>query len=359
MIFTEIVEDQQCTKSTFGKLPDGQEVYEYTLSNENGLSVSILNYGGIIRSIKVPDRNGEISDILLGHENLAEYLTDKYYLGALIGRYANRIGPGTHKLDDHIQQLDRNEGQNTLHGGSCGFNKVLWQSQIVQSDGHPTSLKLSHLSPDGDQGFPGNLEISVNYSLNDLNELSIIFEAVTDATTVISLTLHPYFNLAGQGSGSILDHELQLHADRFLPIDKTLIPTGEYRPVNNTPMDFRNTRPIKTRIGESYNQLALACGYDHNWLISNWDGSLKEVAQVCDPDSGRQLTLYATTPGLQFYSGNFLGESGNPIEYRSGFCLEPQFFPDSPNQGKFPTTVLRAGEKYEHQFKYRFGVSSI
>lgn len=327
------------TKKYFGTA-DKQEIYLYTLTNERGLEVSITNYGGAVVSLKTVDRNGSFADIVLGYDTLEEYVNNPRYFGGLIGRHANRIGLGKFSLDGVEYQLTQNNGANHLHGGARGFDKRVWQ---VTDD--TTSLRLEYLSRDGEEGYPGNLTAEVTYTLSRDNELKTEYRATTDRETIVNLTNHSYFNLAGHGT--ILDHELTLHAGGFTPVSSELIPTGEIKSVEDTNMDFREGRPIATG------------GYDHNFVLMNYDGSLRRAARLYEPNSGRVLEILTTEPGMQFYSGNFLdgslrGKGGAVYHQYTGLCLEPQQFPDTPNHANFPSTVLRPGEVYKHVSVYHF-----
>lgn len=346
------------SRDSFGTLPDGTEVHLYTLTNANGLVARITNYGGIMTELHVPDREGKIEDILLGSDRLEDYLSQTFYLGALIGRYGNRIDGGRFELDGSTYKLPANDGDNHLHGGVKGFDKVPWTAKPVEGR---AALELSYLSEDGEQGYPGNLDVTVVYELTDENALVIRYEATTDAPTIVNLTQHNYYNLRGQGEGSIVDHELQIHADRYTPVDEGLIPTGELAPVEGTPMDFRKPRPIGSRIEAENEQLARGAGYDHNWVLSNEpsEGDLRLAARLYEPGSGREMTVLTSEPGLQFYSGNFLdgtlaGKDGAVYHFRYGLCLETQHFPDSPNQPEFPSTRLDPGETYRTTTHYVF-----
>ena len=330
-------------KRHFGNT-DGQDVSLYTLTNSRGLEVSIANYGGAVVSIKAPDRRGELADVALGFETLEEYVRNPRYFGGLIGRHANRIGLGQFSLNEHEYQLTQNNGVNHLHGGAKGFDKRVWAATDETSNDSAV-LRLEYLSVDGEEGYPGNLKANVTYTLSSNNELEINYEATTDRDTIVNLTSHAYFNLAG--TGDILDHQLTLHAVAFTPVSKELIPTGEMESVENTVMDFRQSRPIATG------------GYDHNFVLKDYDGSLRPAARLYEPNSGRVLEILTTEPGIQFYSGNFLdgsltGKGGVAYEQYAGLCLEPQHFPDAPNHADFPSTVLRPGEVYKHVSKYRF-----
>lgn len=335
-------------KRHFGNT-DGQDVSLYTLTNSRGFEVSITNYGGAVVSIKAPDRRGEFADVALGFDTLEEYVRNPRYFGGLIGRHANRIGLGRFSLNGVEYQLTQNNGVNHLHGGAKGFDKRVWAATDEASNGSAV-LRLEYLSVDGEEGYPGNVRAQVTYTLSPDDELEINYEATTDRDTIVNLTNHAYFNLAG--GGDILGHQLTLHADAFTPVSKELIPTGEIKSVENTPMDFRRAKAIGT-------DLSLAGGYDHNFVLTDYDGSLRPAARLYEPNSGRMLEILTTEPGIQFYSGNFLdgsltGKGGVVYHQYAGLCLEPQHFPDAPNHANFPSTVLRPGEVYKHVSKYRF-----
>jgi aldose 1-epimerase len=344
----------------FGTTPAGEDVELYTLRNTHAVEVRITNYGGIVTRLLVPDGDGIPGDIVLGYDSLSSYLAGSPYFGAIVGRYGNRIARGRFVLDGTEYTLARNNGENHLHGGLKGFDKVVWQAEPYEGEAE-TGLRLSYVSDDGEEGYPGRLSVTVTYALTNENELRIEYQAETDKPTVVNLTHHSYFNLAGHDSGDILGQELELAASRYTPVDSGLIPTGELRPVAGTPMDFREPISIGARIEEADEQLRFGGGYDHNFVLDGYDGSLRFAARVYEPTSGRVMEVYTTEPGIQFYSGNFLdgsnvGKGGTPYEYRSGFCLETQHFPDSPNQPQFPSTVLRPGERYESTTVYRFTV---
>jgi len=349
------------TKKSFGKTPDGQPVDLYVLTAKGGAEACITNYGGAVVSLKVPDRNGKLADVVLGYDNADGYVNDKSFFGALVGRYGNRIGHAQFALDGKTYTLAKNNGENSLHGGIKGFNKAVWTAKIIPAkDGQ--SLELSYLSKDGEEGFPGNLKVSVVYTLTDSNALRITYSAISDKKTVVNLTNHSYFNLAGQGSGDILGHLLIIQADKFTPVDAGLIPTGEFRDVAATPFDFRKELAIGARIDQDEEQLKLGGGYDHNFVLqrSN-DPEESMAARVLEPVSGRVLEVWTTEPGVQFYTGNFLdgktiGKGGVTYPRRSAFCLETQHFPDSPNQPKFPSVVLNPGERYHTITTYKFSV---
>ena len=332
------------TKTSFGTTA-GAEVYLYTLTNDRGLAVSIINYGGAVTSLLVPDRSGKPGDIVLGFEKLDEYVRNPRYFGALIGRHANRIADGRFSLDGVEYQLPQNNGKNHLHGGFHGFDKRVWN--IAEDE---NALHLSYFSKDGEEGYPGNVEAFVDYVLAD-DELRIDYRATTDRDTIVNLTNHSYFNLRSEGT--ILDHELRLNADSFTPVSEDLIPTGEIKLVNKTPMDFREGRAIGSQIGLT------ASGYDHNFVLNDWDGTLKFAVRLYEPTTGRVLEILTTQPGMQFYSGNFLdgsfvGKRRVVYEKYAGLCLEPQHFPDAPNHSNFPSTVLRPGEEYRQATVLRF-----
>lgn len=330
----------------------------FTLTNQQGLSAKITNYGGIVMALYVPDRSGQLDDIVLGFETPEEYLHPHPYFGALIGRFGNRIAKGKFTLHGIEYTLVQNNGVNSLHGGLKGFDKVIWDAKPTDTPDGP-ALELTYLSPDGEEGYPGNLLVKVIYTLTQQNELKIDYTATTDADTVINLTHHSYFNLAGAGNGDILDHELTLNAARFTPIDETLIPTGELRPVAGTPFDFSRPTKIGLRIDEPDEQLKYGLGYDHNWVLNNSADPLTLAARVSEPSSGRIMEVWTTEPGIQFYSGNFLdgsniGKGDKVYQHRYGFCLETQHFPDSPNQPNFPSTVLKASQTYHSTTIYKF-----
>ena len=346
------------TKAPFGRLPDGRHATLYTLTNGNGLIVKITDFGGIITEIHAPDRDGKFADIVLGYDSVEPYVNDSPYFGALIGRYGNRLREGRFAIDGRPFQLPCNDGANHLHGGLDGYHKVLWRAVPFQ-EGTSVGLTLMHRSPDGEQGYPGTLDVTVVYELNGDNELVMAFDAVTDKATPVNLTQHSYFNLAG--GGDILDHQLMLDADAITPVDSTLIPTGAIAPVAGTPFDFRSAHAIGERIGQEDEQLRFGSGYDHNFVLNKPRPQASTLAaRVSHPGSGRVLELITEEPGVQFYSGNFLdgkltGKLRN-YPFRSGFCLEPQHFPDSPNQPSFPNTILRPGEEYATVSKFKFSV---
>ena len=346
-------------KTSWGKTPDGEEVDLYTLTNKNGVEVAISTYGGAVVSLKVPDRNGKLADVVLGYDSLDGYVNDKSYFGAIIGRYGNRIGHARFTLDGKTYTLAKNNGENSLHGGIKGFNKAVWTAKETPSpDGQ--ALELTYLSKDGEEGFPGILHVRVIYTLTDSNELKIGYSATTDKKTVVNLTNHSYFNLAGAGSGDILGHILMIEADKFTPVDSGLIPTGELRDVAGTPFDFRKPTAIGARINADDEQIKLGGGYDHNFVLRRNPGDpISLAARVMEPKTGRVLEVWTDQPGVQFYTGNFLdgsakGKGGLAYTKRSAFCLETQHFPDSPNQPKFPSVVLSPGERYHTTTIYKF-----
>lgn len=347
------------TVKPFGTLPDGGKAELYTLTNRNGSVARISNYGGTVTSLTMPDRNGRFSDIVLGFDTLSQYVKESPYFGCLVGRYGNRIAKGRFTLDGQQYQLATNNIGNALHGGIKGFDKVLWQATLKVTAQGP-SLTLTYISKDGEEGYPGNLKVTATYTLTNRNELKLVCRATTDKATVLNLTHHSYFNLAGQGNGTILDHVLTLDASRYTPVDKTLIPTGKVVTVKGTPFDFRKPTPIGARIDTKDEQLTFGGGYDHNFVADKLlPGTLTRIARVEDPTSGRVMEVLSTEPAVQFYSGNFLdgtlkGKGRKAYVHRGAFCLEPQHYPDSPNHRNFPSTVLRPGETYRNTIVYRF-----
>jgi aldose 1-epimerase len=346
------------TREAWGSTPAGA-VDRYTLSNGHGLVVRVLTHGGVVQSIEVPDRDGGTANVALGFDTIQGYLDNPGpYFGAIIGRYGNRIAKGQFSLGGVAVQVPVNDGPNSLHGGTPGFDQRIWAAEVRDD-----ALVLSHVSPDGDQGYPGTLTVTVTYSLTGDNGLRIDYHATTDAPTVVNLTNHSYFNLAGEGSGDVYDHVLRIDADGFTEVDATLIPTGEIAPVDGTPLDFRVPTPIGARIRDNHVQLLRGGGYDHNWVLAGPGGELRDVAHVAEPRTGRTLTVLTTEPGVQFYSGNFLtgafaGTSGRTYRQGDGFALETQHFPDSPNQPRFPSTELRPGQAYSSTTVYIFGTHS-
>jgi aldose 1-epimerase len=351
------------TKADFGKTPDGAAVEIYTLRNSKGMEAKIMTYGGIVTSLKVPDKSGQLGDVVLGFDSLDGYVNDAYkkampYFGALIGRYGNRIAGGKLVLDGTTHQLPQNNGANSLHGGPNGFHKAVWSVEEAEVGEHGPELELTYVSKDGEEGYPGNLTIHAAYSVTEDNALKVKFKATTDKKTVCNLTHHSYFNLAGKGD--ILGHVVTINADKFTPVDGGLIPTGELRPVAGTPFDFLSPHAIGERIGADDEQLKLGKGYDHNWVLNKpQPGKLSLAATVSEPASGRVMEVWTTEPATQFYAGNFLdgsltGKGGWVYQLRNGFCFEPQHFPDSPNHAAFPTTELKPGETYKNTIIYKF-----
>jgi aldose 1-epimerase len=346
------------TKAPFGKLPDGREVSKYTLTNRNGIELAVINYGGVVVSLKAPDKNGTVADVVLGYDSLSSYVAGSPFFGALIGRYGNRIAKGKFSIDGTQYTLPVNNGENHLHGGPQGFDKVFWNIEEVSStDG--ASVKLTYRSVDGEQGYPGNLDAEVIYTLTDNNEWMIKYSATSDKKTVVNLTQHTYFNLTGDVNNDILGHQLTIQADKFLPVDKGLIPTGELKPVANTPFDFTKAATVGSRIENKDEQLTLGKGYDHCWVLNGASDNLRVVASLYDSTSGRMLEVSTTEPGLQFYSGNFLDgknitKGGVPANFRHGLCLETEHFPDSPNKPSFPSVLLEPGKTYTTTTVYKF-----
>jgi len=348
------------TVKSFGQLKDGTPAHLYTLQNSSGFRADITDFGGTVVSVFAPDKDGALADVSLGFDNVADYETRSPYFGATIGRYGNRIGAKGFTLDGVRYTPPLNSGppeaRCTLHGGT-GFDKALWRARPTMIDGDP-ALVLEHTSPDGDQGFPGTLEVEVTYRVTPDNALRIDYRATTDKPTVVNLTNHTYFNLRGEGTGTILDHVLTIHGGRITPVDPHLIPTGAFMPVAGTPFDFTSPHVIGARIGADHEQVKFGGGYDHNWVLDKPAGKLALIATLHDPTSGRVMDVLTTEPGVQFYSGNFLngakGKSGHTYAKRDGLCLETQHFPDSPNKPQFPSTVLRPGETYATTTVYRF-----
>jgi len=349
------------TRVPFGKLPDGRAVELFTLTNEHGVEVRAIPYGGIINAIRAPDRDGHLADVVLGFDSLAGYLKDSPCFGAIVGRYANRIARAQFTLDGVTYQLARNNGPNTLHGGVRGFDKVLWSAEPFR-DASGVGVILGYTSRDGEEGFPGNLAVRVTYSLTPRDELVVDYEATTDKATPINLSQHTYWNLHGAGHGDILDHRLTLYASEFTPVDSTLIPTGEIAPVGGTPFDFRVATDVGARIDQPHAQLRYGRGYDHNWVLDRRGVGLIHAARLVDPKTGRVLDVSTTEPGVQFYTGNFLdgsitGKGGQRYEHRGALCLETQHYPDSPNHANFPSTILRPGETYQSRTTFAFSVA--
>ena len=346
---------QSIAKSDFGKLPDGRIVNLYTLTNKNGLVLKVTNYGGTVTALSVPDKKGTMADIVLGFDNLPDYQKATAYFGALVGRYGNRIAKGKFSIDGETYTLALNNGPNTLHGGIIGFDKVLWDATEV-NDTTGVGLRLHHLSKDGDEGFPGNLNVTVTYMLTNANEFRIDYEATTDKATPLNLTHHSYFNLAGAGNGDVLGHQVMITAQRYTVVDSTLIPTGELRDVKGTPFDFTKIQAIGARIKELGGK---PVGYDHNYVLNSGGTKLALAARVSEPLSGRVMEVYTDQPGVQFYTGNFLdgtltGKEAKVYNQYYGFCFETQKFPDSPNQPTFPNSILKPGEVYKSITIYKF-----
>ncbi len=344
------------SKQHFGQTEDDTPVNLYALTNDNGLEIKITNYGGVIVSILAPDRNGKLDDIILGFDDLVGYLANNPYFGCIVGRFANRIAGGKFTLNGVESSLALNDGQNHLHGGMKGFDKVVWQAKDFAGEGE-VGLNLTYQSPDGEENYPGTLSVKVVYTLNNDNALRIDYFATTDRDTVLNLTNHTYFNLACRGD--ILSHEVMLNAGQITPIDQMLIPTGKLQNVTGTPLDFTQATAVGARIEDDDDQLKFAGGYDHNWVINESGEALPLAATVYEPTTGRVLEVYTTQPGIQFYCGNFLdgsviGKGGTVYHKRTGLCLETQHFPDSPNQPEFPSTILKPGEEYSQTTVYKF-----
>jgi aldose 1-epimerase len=349
------------TKSFYGNTADGTAVDIFTLKNSKGITAGITNFGGIVVSLMVPDKTGKVEDIVLGFDKLADYEKKGPYLGAAIGRYANRIGGAAFELNGVQYKVDKNEGENHLHGGFVGFDKVVWQAEVVNNGG-TEALELTYRSKDGEGGYPGNLDVKITYTLTEDNELRIDYYAVSDKDTVVNLTNHSYFNLAGHASGNILGNKVMINADKFTPTDSASIPTGELAEVKGTPMDFTSMKTVEQDINADFQQLKFAKGFDHNWVL-NTNGKLAEkAAEVIDENSGRVMEVYTTKPGVQLYTGNFLEESlvvgkGGVVYRKHGaLCLETQYFPDSPNKVHFPSAMLKAGDEYNHTTIYKFTI---
>ena len=343
-------------KEDFITVLNGKPVGLYKLSNKNGVTVEITNFGGKIVTINVPDRDGNFKDVVLGFDTIDEYINGNPYFGALIGRSANRISKARFVLDGKEYQLARNVGENHLHGGIKGFNDVVWDADFDEKD---QVLELSYLSRDGEENYPGNLSVKATFSLTDENELEISYHAETDQTTIVNLTHHSFFNLAGEGNGDILDHQVMINADAFTPVNEDVIPTGEIRDVTGTPMDLREFTPIRKDIDADDEQIKLGSGFDHNWVINKDEGVMALAAAALEPKSGRYMEVWTDQPGVQLYAGNFLdgsdiGKGGKAYERRTAFCFETQHFPDAPNHKNFPSTVLKPGEVYNYTCTYKF-----
>ncbi|HEY9165776.1 MAG TPA: aldose epimerase family protein [Candidatus Kryptonia bacterium] len=347
-------------KSPFGKLSDGREAHLFTLKNASGMTVKITDYGASVVSVLVPDRNGKVSDVALGYDSVGGYENGKAYFGGIVGRYANRIAKGQFSLDGKAYQVTVNDGANTLHGGKIGFNKVIWNAEPLETSKGP-ALKLTYISKDGEEGFPGTVTVTATYTLTKDNSIRIDYTGTTDKRTILNVCNHSYFNLSGDTGKTILDEELMIAADRFTPVDKGLIPTGVLEKVSGTPMDFRKMTAIGARINSDNDQLKTCGGYDLNWVLNNYDKKVRKVAELYDPSSGRVIDLSTDQPGLQFYTGNFLngsevGKNGVHYQYRTGLALETQLYPDSPNEPKFPTATLKPGQTYKQTTIYKFSV---
>jgi aldose 1-epimerase len=348
----------EVTRTVSAAAVGGTPVEVFTLTNAAGVEVKAITYGGIITSWRVPDRRGQLADIVLGYDDPAAYVANNGpYFGAIVGRYGNRIGKARFALDGRTYELAANDGPNHLHGGKQGFDKVLWSGEALRG---VAGVAFTRTSADGEEGYPGNLRVRITYTLTEKNELLVSYEATTDKATPVNLTQHTYFNLAGQGTGDVLRHQLRINADRYTPVDATLIPTGELATVDKTPFDFRTATPIGARIRSDHPQMQFGRGYDHNWVLSRTAAGLSLAAEVYEPTSGRTLEVRTTEPGLQFYTGNFLdgtitGKEGRVYRHRYGFCLETQHFPDSPNRPTFPSTTVRPGSPYRSQTVFRTG----
>lgn len=352
------IEKSMVEKTPFGKLPDGREVYLFTLTNASGCKVGIINYGAIVTSIVVPDKNGNFQDVVLGYDSLQGYIRDRSFFGAIVGRYGNRIAKGKFRLDGKEYQLTINDGENHLHGGKTGFFKAYWDAKVID-DTLESSLALTLTSADGDEGYPGTVTVTVTYTLTNKNELRIDYKGTTDKETILNPTHHSYFNLSGDLNNTILDELLTIESDSITPVDKGLIPTGAFLAVAGSPLDFRMPRQIGAHINDSFEQLELGKGYDHNWVLKNYTGKIQKAAELYDSKSGRLMTVFTDQPGLQFYSGNFLdgtikGKHGVAYKHRTGLCLEAQHFPDSPNEPKFPSVILEPGSVYHQTTIYQF-----
>ncbi|SFC28531.1 aldose epimerase family protein [Clostridium uliginosum] len=345
-------------KKLYGKTPDGQEVYSFTLSNSKGMIVKILNYGGIISSIVVPDRYGKFEDVVLGYDKIEDYIKNKLFFGAIIGRHANRIENGKFKINGTEYILSKNEGNNQLHGGMVGFDKVIWNAEITQN-GESEAVELCYFSLDGDEGYPGNLDVKVTYTLTEDNTLEIDYFAVSDKDTVVNLTNHSYFNLLGHGAGDILKHQVMINSDKFTVNNKNSIPTGEIKSVKETSMDFTKLTPIDQGIFDEYDQIKFGKGYDNNWILNVSGQKPEKAAEVFEASNGRVMEVYTTKPGVQFYTGNNIYEShnckdGSTYNKYSGLCLETQYLPNLLKYKHFPSSILKCGEKYRHKTLYKF-----
>lgn len=348
-------------KEIFGKLSNGKQVYTFTLFNNKGMFVKISNFGATLISLIVPDRYGRFDDVVLGYNNLKGYVEGKFFFGATIGRNANRIKNAQIKINDRVYNLIKNEGKNQLHGGIKGFDKVIWMPRLYVDNIGNQCVELRYVSQDGEEGYPGRLNVKVVYILEKNNELKINYSAVSNKDTIVNLTNHSYFNLGGHDSGSILGHEIMINSEKFTVNDRYSIPTGEIKNVIGTPMDFRKSTKIGENINSNYDQIFFGKGYDNNWILNKIKGRLKKAAEVFEPDTGRVMKVYTTQPGIQFYTGNYVNENKNcknnaAYSINSGFCLETQYFPDALNHDNFPSTILKAGELYRHTTVYRFTI---
>ena len=359
LIFTGCGQKPQKSKEKESMKQNEQKIQAFTLTNKNGCEAKITNFGGKVMTLKVPDKNGNIGDVVLGYETAKEYVEGNPFFGAMVGRYGNRIGDANFTLDGTTYELPKNDGDNHLHGGPEGFHNVIWNAEKITREGNE-ALKLTYVSEDGEMGYPGKLDVTVIYTLTQENELKIEYEATTSKATVLNLTHHSFFNLKDAGESKILNHELTINGDFFTPVSEELIPTGEIRPVENTPMDFTETKTMGDGINSDYQQIQYGNGFDHNWVLNKAErGKLTLAATVYEPTTGRKMEVYTTEPGMQFYAGNFLdgtdvGKNDLAYEQRTGFCLETQHFPDSPNQAHFPSPVLKPGETYTQTTIYKF-----
>jgi aldose 1-epimerase len=348
----------QLLREPFGTMPEGQDIESFTLRNATGIEMQVINFGAIITSLRVPDRDGNFDDVVLGYDNLDDYLGDHPHFGAVIGRYGNRIGNSRFELDGEVYELTPNEGDNHVHGGDRGFDRVVWDAEPFERAGE-RGVVFTYVSVDGEEGYPGTLTARVTYTLTDRDEVIFDYYATTDQATPVNLTQHSYFNLAGHGSGDILGHELELTADHFTPIDHEFIPTGEIRAVAGTPFDFTESTAIGARIDDDDEQLRHGLGYDHNFVLNRGGSGLVLAARLYEPTTGRVMEVHTEEPGIQFYAGNLMdgswtGKDGAVYDYRTGLCLETQHYPDSPNKPEFPSTILRPGEEYTTRTIYSF-----
>lgn len=352
-------ENKMIEKKSFGKLDDGTEVTLITLKNQNGMKADIISYGATVVSLTAPDRNNKFEDIVLGYDNIEGYVNDNSYFGSIVGRYGNRIAKGQFTLDGKKYQLTINNNENHLHGGKVGFNKKNWEIVKTEENDNGVSVTFKYLSKDGEEGYPGNLVLYVTYTLTKNNELKIDYKATTDKNTILNPTHHSYFNLTGNPNNTILNHELMINASEITPVNSALIPTGKLMKVENTPFDFRKSKKIGKDINSNNEQIKLGLGYDHNFVIDRKNNDIIKIAEVYEPTTGRLMEVFSDQPGVQFYTGNFLngsatGKNGIKYNYRTGFCLEAQHFPDSPNQPNFPNVILKPGEEYKQTTIYKF-----